>query len=458
MYLGRISFRHHSTMLLWLAGLGLVTASITIPLSPVAPLPLSHQGAATSADDLFRKSCPEEVASSNPYTASLLASSFSNDVFSAGRVFPSSGGFIRGAVEAWAQHQHLVLRPEEVWFEVLVQMNVYMSVHSEKVRGLFVEHESEKEKIVVEGNTWDDMVVGFGDEIDKRVKTTWLKDWIMPGFSTSTPKDDVTAAVLMMGLMKQFFDFEGWVVCGIPSVTLLGTREDWVKLEAKLDYLKEFGPDPELFAEMLKPIMKRFVNSWDDAHAEDIKLFWEQIVRVKKQWSCGEGANEWDVSGWITGFDFFDRNGRRRGYDAWQAYDEDDEEEDGEEKETVKEEPQMGIFATDWSIVMDGQKYISLSLSDISTGYAKTPVKLKDYPYPGVDTEVYILAGNVGVERIEDKGKVTAQPVSGWFAYGPVNTNHTVGPFIGSAIEMESIAVGIESCKATKGEEEVKDL
>ncbi|KAG8669407.1 hypothetical protein FPOAC1_008802 [Fusarium poae] len=457
-------------MLLWLAGLGFVTASITIPLSPVAPLPLSHQGAATSADDLFRRSCPEEVASSNPYTPSLFASSFSNDVFSTGLVFPSSGGLIRGAVEAWAQHQHLVLRPEEVWFEVLVQMNLYMSVHSEKVRGLFVEHEGGKEKIVVEGNSWDDMVVSFGDEIDKRVKTEWLKDWIMPGFSTSTPKDDVTAAALMMGLMKQFFDFEGWVVCGIPSVTLLGTREDWVKLEAKLDYLKEFGPDPELFAEMLRPIMKRFVSSWDDAHAEETKLFWEQIVRVKKQWSCGEGANEWDVSGWITGFDFFDRNGWRRGYDAWEDYDEDEDEDEDENeeeekekvKEPVKEEPQMGIFASDWTVTMDGQKYLHLSLSDVSTSYAKAPVKMKNFPHPGVDTEAYILAGNIGVERTEEGGKVTAQPVSGWFAYGPVNSNHTVGPFIGNWNELESIAVGIEDCKTTKKEkeeeEEVKDL
>ncbi|RGP68788.1 hypothetical protein FSPOR_4993 [Fusarium sporotrichioides] len=442
-------------MLLWLAGLGLATASITIPLSPVAPLPLSHQGAATSADDLFRRSCPEEVDYSNPYTPSLLASSFSDDVFSTGRVFASSGGFIRGAVEAWAQHQHLVLRPEEVWFEVLVQMNLYMSVHSEKVRGLFVEHEGGKEKIVVEGNTWDDMLVSFGDEVDKRVKTKWLKDWVMPGFSTSTPKDDVTAAVLMMGLMKQFFDFEGWLVCGIPSITLLGTRDDWVKLEAKLDYLKEFGPDPELFSERLRPIMKRFVSSWDDAHAEETKLFWEQIVRVKKQWSCGEGANEWDVSGWITGFDFFDRNGWRRGFDPWKEYDEDEE----EEKEPVKEEPQMGIFPNDWTVIMDGQQYLPLSLSDLSTGYAKAPVKMKGYPHSGVDTEAYILAGNVGIERIEDEGKVTAQPISGWFAYGPVDSNHTVGPFIGNWNELQSIAVGIEGCKATKiDEEEVKDL
>ena len=168
---------------LWLS---LATASITIPLSPVAPLPFTGT-IATSADDLFRRSCPEEVAYSVPYTPSLLASSF-EDV---SHVYPSSGGFIRGAVEAWAQHQHLILRPDEVWFEVLSQMNLYMSANSEKLRDKFVEFDG-REKIVVEGDSWEDMITSFGEEMNNRVKTKWLKDWILPNFSTSTPQDDVT--------------------------------------------------------------------------------------------------------------------------------------------------------------------------------------------------------------------------------------------------------------------------
>lgn len=372
-------------------------------------------------------------------------------------MYPSSGGFIRGAVEAWAQHQHFVIRPDEVWFEVLSQMNLYMSAHSEKLRDMFVEFDG-REKIVVEGDSWEGIIVSFGDEMNNRVKTKWLKDWILPNFSTSTPKDEVTATILMMGLMKTFFDFEGMVICGIPSVTLLGEREDWVKLHAKLDRLYEFGDDAGLFADALKPIMKRFVSSWDGDG--ETKEFWEQIVRAKKKWSCGEGASEWDVSGWITGFQFFERDGKRRGFDPWVEEDEDEEESAEEVKE---EEVVMGIHPNDWNIHIDGQSYLPVSLSDLSTGYAKAPLKMKGYPQPGVDTDTYLLAGNIGVHRTEEKGRVEARPVSGWFLYGPVDTNYTVGPFFGSGEELESVAVGIAVCKdiesgkATEGEE-VKDL
>ncbi|KAF4962481.1 hypothetical protein FSARC_9434 [Fusarium sarcochroum] len=441
--------------LLWLAGLA--TASITVQVSNVEPLPLRNEGIAVSAVDLFRRSCPEEVADEKPYVTSLLASSFDDEAFTRGSVFPSSDGFVRGAVDAWAQHQHLVLRPDEVWFEILAQMNFYMGAHVEDLRGLFVDHGG-REKIVVEGFSWEEVVEAVGGEVQKRVKTGWLLDWIMPGFSTSTERDGVTATVLMMGLMQHFFEFEGMLVCGIPSVTLLGERGDWVKLLGKLDRLEEFGDEPKRFANKLRPILKRFVRTWDEPGSEEIKAFWEQIVRAKKKWSCGEGAVEWEVSGWVTGFMHFDRMGRVRG--VAEVYDDDDDEEEmAEEKGSNEEAPEMGIFPNDWSVTIDGVGYIPESLEDIAIGYAKAPLKMVNYPIPGVDTQAYLLAGNIGIEREDIEGRITAQPVSGWFIYAPVDSNHTTGPDFGSGVELEDIAVGIKTCKGTKEkEDEVKDL
>ncbi|KAM0487417.1 hypothetical protein ACHAP7_001930 [Fusarium lateritium] len=275
----------------------------------------------------------------------------------------------------------------------------------------------------------------------------------MPGFSTSTKNDEVTATVLMMGLMQHFFEYEGMLVCGIPSVTLLGEREDWVKLMEKLDYLKEFGEEPAQFADKLRPIMKRFVQTWDEPENQEVKVFWEQIVRASKQWSCGEGPNEWRVSGWITGFLHWDRDGRVRGV----VEDYYDDEEEVEVKQV--EEIQMGVVSNDWTVTIDGVGYIPESLDSMTIGYAKAPLKMVNYPHPGVDTQAYLLAGNIGVVRHDTDGKITAQPVSGWFVYAPVDTNYTVGPFMGNMDELEDIAVGIESCKRpTKKEDEVKDL
>ncbi|KAL6412580.1 hypothetical protein AUP68_03783 [Ilyonectria robusta] len=399
----------------------LAAADVTVQVSAVEPLPFEMDGAATSPEDLFRRSCPEEVAEDNPHVAELLLSSYGDAEFPGG-VFPSSDGLIRGALEAWAQHRHLVLRPDEVWFEILAQLNFYMAAHADELRDLFVSHEGKRE-IRIGAFTWRDVVAAFGSAIQQRVKTEWLLDWIMPGFTTSTQNDEMTASVLMMGLMQYFFEFSGMVVCGIPSVTLLGEREDWAKLLAKLDRLKDWGEEPAAYAANLCPILKRFVQTWDEPESAEVAAFWEQIVRAKKGFSCGSGASEYDVSGWITGFMHWTKEGKLR----------------LEADDTVWEDST--------TVNLDGIVYASESLDEIRVGYAKAPLKMVDHPHSGVDTQAYLLAGNVGVRKwADEKGDAMLQPGSAWFMYAPVDWNHTAGPSLGDWRELEAIAVSMETC------------
>ncbi|KAH7134593.1 hypothetical protein B0J13DRAFT_85142 [Dactylonectria estremocensis] len=389
----------------------LACADVTVHVASVPPLPFETSGAAASPEELFRRSCPEEVAENTE----LLLSSYDGRGLPAG-LFPSSDGFIRGALDAWAQHRHLVLRPDEVWFEILVQLNFYMAAHAEELRDLFVTHEG-KERIRIGALTWRDVVAAFGSAIQARVKTDWLLDWILPGFSTSTGDDEVTAAVLMMGLMRHFFEFEGIVICGIPSVTLRGEREDWVKLLAKLERLEAWGEEPAAFARNMRPILSRFVQTWDEPESEEVTSFWAQIVRARKKWSCGAGATEYEVSGWITGFMHWTETGQPR------------------------LEPDDEAWEDSTGVKLDGIIYEPESLEDVRVGYAKAPLKMVDYPHPGVDTQAYLLAGNVGVRRwTDERGEVILQPSSAWFLYAPADWNQTMGPDLGNGMELEDIA------------------
>ncbi|KAM3513427.1 hypothetical protein MY11210_002907 [Beauveria gryllotalpidicola] len=406
----------------------LTAADTTVNVAnDVRPLPLQTQSAVLSAVDLFAQSCPEEVAPRTPYNASLLLSKYTPEfgvtdarVFATGTVYPSSDSVVRGALEAWAQHQHLVLRPDEVWFEVLAQLNFYMAAHAEDVRHLFVDFDGQHE-IVVRAYTWRDVIASFAGEIQKRVKTDWLEAWVRPGFSTSSEDDGMTATVLMMGLVKQYFSFAGGIICGLPRVTLLGTRQDWDKLQAKLDRLIDFGPEAAAYAESLRPIFKRFVRTFDEPNSKEIKTFWRQIVRAEHHFTCGRGAIEYTVTGWLTGLLHWDEHGNLR----------------------VSQRQSKDEKA---AVTLDGVKYYGQKMDKLPVGYARVPLKMLDYPKQGVNTDAYLLAGNIGVNRTAASvrgGYTRAQPMSSWFLYGPVDKSYNKRVIRGSYPELQRVAEGM---------------
>jgi hypothetical protein len=49
------------------------------------------------------------------------------------------------------------------------------------------------------------------------------------------------------------------LLCGIPSVTLLGDRGDWVRILKRLDMLPRLGSEPAQFCDLLKPVLGYFV-------------------------------------------------------------------------------------------------------------------------------------------------------------------------------------------------------
>ena len=420
---------------------GLAAGGIVVSVNDVKPLALKTEGAVSSVKELFRNSCPEEVSTRNPYPApEVLMSSYADfgapddvSVLGNGTVFASSDSLVRGAVDAWAQHQHLVLRPDVVWFEVLAQLNFYMAKHAEELRHLFVDFANKRE-ITVRKFTWREVIGAFGGEIQKRVKTDWLLGWIEPGFSTTTRADNLTATVLMMGLVQQYFEFSGGIICGLPSVQLLGERHDWARLVDKLERLGEFGPEARDYANNLRPIFKRFVQTWDEPNSDEVRAFWTSIVRADRVVTCGAGPREYSISGWITGFLH------------WKA--------DGELR--VPTHQRAGAQET----TLDGVGYTPAPLDRLPVGYARVPLKMLDYPQQGTDTMAYLLAGNIGVSREaangdEGRSGTLSQPLSAWFLYGPVlvgnETEETRGRAKGSTDELEGIYGGLQqSCPGSQ--------
>ena len=225
-----------------------------------------------------------------------------------------------------------------------------------------------------------------------------LRAWVTPEFSTTTEDDRVVSAVLMMGAIQKYFSYGFTLTCGIPAVTLLGEREDWVDIQSRLEKLKTLGAEPEVFGELLKPILRYFIETFDRPDSPGVKDFWSKIAHQTG------GSGPYHLSGWIAAFCFWDEE-RKCLYDGCAV-------------------PPVSLKAFEgWAAgcELDGVFYHRVNTDDVPSGTASVPVKVDDN---GEIHYTRMVAGSTGIqatssisERVEGEGRSLdcLQPVAGWW-------------------------------------------
>lgn len=322
------------------------------------------QTIATSPDDLLRLACNEQHSRSKR----IIQSSFA-DIASSGRgVSPTPNGLVNAAYHAYAHHHHLTLRPEDVWFTILSQLSFYINANAEALRDSFVAHKGKKELIVTSGGdinsaNFGDLSVQMAHAMDEHLTDKGLREWVLPDYTTTTPSDTVTASVLMMGSMQSYFSYTMSLVCGIPSVTLLGERDDWVKIQQRLDRFDKWGAESDEFAGRLKTVLGYFIRTFDEPDDAQVIEFWSKIASHK---SGGSGPTF--LSGWITAFCYWSPEGTRP--------------------------TASGMGSEDAICRIDDTTFVPVDTDEIPSGYVSVPVKVKDN---GVEYKTEMLAGVVGI-------------------------------------------------------------
>ena len=234
-------------------------------------------GIASSATVLLKDACPTEF----PKSKCVIQSSFQK--IASEPLHPSNNGFVRAAVAAYCQHHHLTIRPEDIWFAILTQLSLFVNANAEEMRPFFVAHEGQKELRVQAVGTVHSVDMGalarqMSNLLAENVNDPELHPWIMPAFSTTTENDRVVASIIMMGALQKYFSYTFKLKCGLPSVTLLGVREDWLEIRQRLEMLPQLGNEPTEFYQLLKPILSHFVESFSSPEAQETKDFWQEIA------------------------------------------------------------------------------------------------------------------------------------------------------------------------------------
>ena len=240
----------------------------------------------------------------------ILCSSFDTDK----KEFYNYGkkSLFRGLMEAYANHYPITISPDMILILFLQGYSRFMEKHSEKVRNVYVNFEGQK-TLTVERERMTPKTAkpedwrGIIDEFTKKIKGEIGENIISNlecNFTTTNPATLTTSQISIMSAMKQYFKYELIMCeCGISSITLEGSLEDWEKIKEKFEFFskKEFGLNP--WINSLIPIIDKIIETkiyYDQNKTinEEIRYFWKDILRFKR----GDVYDPDVLDGWIIKF------------------------------------------------------------------------------------------------------------------------------------------------------------
>ncbi|WYZ42400.1 hypothetical protein EsH8_VI_000099 [Colletotrichum jinshuiense] len=328
-----------------------------------------------------------------------------------GTIVPFKSGFVSTVLQAWQQHLHLELRPDDVWLAVLVQFSFFVNGagRAEALRSHFVAHEGQRRLIV------DCRAFGSIEEVDmafltdrlvglarKYLVDPELADWLLPNFSTTLPHDRSTAAAAFLGTMKQYFHYGADIACGFPSITLQGERSDWADLARRVTRLSEFdtatddqdGASVSQWSHALALVINFMVESFDRPEADDIRDFWMRACHSAGPIMSGGVVT---MSGWLTAFCW------------WRA--------DGSRQKAYDDAELAGMWHEDWRrLQLRGIGFPVINHGEVPSGITTVPIT---FYYDGNSeaqskTETVLLAGSTGMKIMDGEG-TRVQPFSSWW-------------------------------------------
>ncbi|MDR4469071.1 MAG: DUF4419 domain-containing protein [Nitrospira sp.] len=202
-------------------------------------------------------------------------------------------GLVNAVYVAFSQHRPLVLTPDAIWITLAQGFAHHITNHAEALRSSVVRH---KGKMTLQAETidlssaqhWAEAVEQWSEGIRQHVQGD-LYQLMICDFSTTSPVIRTASQVVMMDAFQQYFDYELSCICGIPSITVTGTVDDWVNIRERVDVMATFHLD--WWTDRLKPICDGFIAT---AQGTPSQRFWKHIYSPKEMY----GGDL--ITGWLA--------------------------------------------------------------------------------------------------------------------------------------------------------------
>lgn len=207
---------------------------------------------------------------------------------------PDANSFLEIWRRSYDEHVPLIMGPDEVWVALTQAVATHVRAEPENTRrAMGVTFEGKTDLVVnlpgfikgAKDNPWNQAFAGFSDALAQNVGKK--VDLFNPTFSTTGAIEKATIQVQMMDAFASYFEYYGRTMCGVPSIHLLGTQEDWKAISTRVQAFGEIVPS--WIHEPLLLVATEFEKA---SSGKPNLSFWQNFLKV----SGGSGGP------YITGF------------------------------------------------------------------------------------------------------------------------------------------------------------
>ena len=192
---------------------------------------------------------------------------------------------------ACQHHLPVVLNPNDIAYIIVCELATAIAKNPKPYASLFTTTPEKKQMIIV--LTSDPTKINPQLVVDKlRTRVPTNTALFLPEFSTSTPMTTMAMNIAFCDMVSPFYNY-GTCLCGIPSITIGGLKEDWELLRTNLSELSIIFQGSSLYK-----YLSRCMNLVCEILRHEDSKYFEKMAYFNR---CGSGG-EHEMAGWILQF------------------------------------------------------------------------------------------------------------------------------------------------------------
>ena len=198
---------------------------------------------------------------------------------------------------AFEYHRPFRITPSIIWLQILHGIGLAINRNTGSMRDRCVKHDGKLLLDIVdnslkcgkEDNNWDGVIDGWIQKIGANL-IDGLSEKIILNLSDTGRVERAAFGVAIMYSFKEYFDYQASTLCGIPSIELAGTSEDWQEIIEKAILLTTYF-ELEEWRDALIPTLRKMQSG---SAGEVDKEFWNNMYKYKSA-SGGD-----IITGWVV--------------------------------------------------------------------------------------------------------------------------------------------------------------